>query len=60
MFLNITRLRCRYEAQLITKKYIKGKKVPDHIFKAIEIRPHNTMPKWNYTLMPNYANILIN
>ena len=22
-------------------------------FKAIEIRPHNTIPKWNYTLIPN-------
>ncbi|HDL01027.1 MAG TPA: hypothetical protein ENH23_02205, partial [candidate division Zixibacteria bacterium] len=55
-----TRTGLKVKAQLITKKYIKGQKVSDHIFKAIEIRPHNTIPKWNYTLVPNNVNILIN
>ena len=55
-----TKTGLKVKAHLITKEYIKGKKVSDDAFKALEIRPHNTMPKWNYTLMPNDGNMLTN
>lgn len=48
-----TKTGLKVKAYLVRKNYIKGKKISDEDFKTIKIRPHNTIPKWNYTLMPN-------
>ncbi|MGR3220391.1 MAG: ISAzo13 family transposase [Candidatus Anammoxibacter sp.] len=55
-----TKTGLKVRSHLITKHYLKGRKVSDEDFKAIEIRPHNTIPKWNYTLIPNDGYILTN
>lgn len=48
-----TKTGLKVRAQLVAKRYIKGKKVSNEDFETIKIRPHDTIPKWNYTLVPN-------
>lgn len=39
------------DAYLVTKHYEKGKKISIKQMEEIKISPHETFPKWNYTLM---------
>jgi hypothetical protein len=40
-------------ALLNQRKYAKGKKVPDQLFKKIPLSNHSELPAWNYTIHPN-------
>jgi len=33
--------------------YEKGKKVPKELFEAINLKPCDFHPEWNYTIQPN-------
>lgn len=48
-----TKTGLKVRAQLVAKKYMKGKKVSNEDYNLIPIRTHKKMPKWNYTIMPN-------
>lgn len=39
-------------AQLVRRKYQTGERVPQHQMDALRLRPHKTLPAWNYTLAP--------
>lgn len=47
-----TRTGLRVRAGLITREFPKGKKVSDEKFSTLNITPHLTLPKWNYTIRP--------
>jgi hypothetical protein len=40
-------------ALLNERQYAKGKKVPDHLFKAIPLSNHSELSAWNYTIRPD-------
>jgi len=48
-----TKTGLKVRAQLVKKKYMKGKTVSKEDFSLIPIRPHKKIPKWNYTNFPN-------
>ncbi len=48
-----TKTGLKVTALLNERKYAKGKKVPDHLFKEIPILNHSELPAWNYTIGPN-------
>jgi len=48
-----TKTGLKIRAQLVKKKYMKGKKVSNSDFSLISLRPHKKIPKWNYTIFPN-------
>jgi len=48
-----TKTGLKIRAQLVTKKYEKGKAVSDEDFASIKIKPHKIIPKYNYAFMPN-------
>jgi hypothetical protein len=35
------------------RKYAKGKKISDHLFKEIPLSNHSELPAWNYKICPN-------
>ena len=39
-------------AHLVTKRYETGVKVTDAVMAALNIRPHDVCPQWNYTIFP--------
>ena len=41
------------KAFLVEQVFEKGIKVAEEIFQAIHIQPHETCPRWNYTIYPN-------
>jgi hypothetical protein len=47
-----TKTGLRVKALLNTRKYDKGKKVPDHLFREIRLSNHSELPAWNYTIRP--------
>jgi hypothetical protein len=48
-----TKTGLQVTALLNERKYAKGKKVPDHLFKEIPLSNHSELPAWNYTICPN-------
>lgn len=48
-----TKTGLKVRAQLVKKRYMKGKKVSNSDFSLIPIRSHTKIPKWNYTIIPN-------
>lgn len=40
-------------AKLVTKTYRKGIRIPDKEFKKMRFQPSDTLPKWNYSILPN-------
>jgi hypothetical protein len=45
------------KAYLVKKKYEKNVKVPEQELERLAIKPHQTFPKWNYTLLPRNAQL---
>lgn len=39
-------------ALLNNRNYVKGKKVPAHLFKQLPLSRHSELPAWNYTIRP--------
>ena len=39
-------------ARLVRKKYRKGVSVPKKQINEVPIKPHDVLPAWNYTIMP--------
>jgi hypothetical protein len=37
--------------------YEKGRKVPKELFEAINIKPCDFHPEWNYTIQPNHGRL---
>lgn len=48
-----TKTGLQVTALLNKRKYDKGKKVPDRLFKDIPLSTHSELPAWNYTIRPN-------
>ncbi|MDA2930440.1 ISAzo13 family transposase, partial [Acidobacteria bacterium AH-259-O06] len=48
-----TKTGLKVTALLNERKYAKGKKLPDRLFKEIPISNHSELPAWNYTIGPN-------
>lgn len=42
----------KVRARLVTKTYKTGRTVPKEDFKKINIRHHDVLPDWNYTIVP--------
>ena len=47
-----TKTGLRVKAELDTKQYEAGVKIPDEEMQRIHLRPHSTNPLWNYTISP--------
>jgi len=47
-----TKTGLKVSAKLVTKKYKKGKNVPKEYINKIGLKPHDTLPEWNYSLFP--------
>ena len=47
-----TKKGLKVSAKIDKKEYEKGKKVPDKIFKSLNIEYYNKFPKWNYRIDP--------
>lgn len=47
-----TKTGLEVRAQLVKKKYQKGKTVPNEKFEKIKLKPHKFMPDWNYSIVP--------
>ena len=47
-----TRTGLKVRSQLVTKQYERRIRVSDERMKQLNITPHETLPKWNYTLSP--------
>ena len=45
-----TRGGLRVRARLDRKTYEKGKRIPEEVLNRIPLQPHDTNPKWNYTI----------
>ncbi len=43
-------------ARLVPKTYESGKTVPPKVFENLNIRKHDVLPKWNYTISPGPTN----
>lgn len=48
-----TKTGLQVKAVLNERKYAKGKKVPNHLFKQIPLFSHSELSPWNYTIRPN-------
>jgi Rhodopirellula transposase DDE domain len=48
-----TKTGLEVKAFLNGRQYVKGKTVPDELFKTIPLSRHSELPAWNYTLRPN-------
>jgi DDE family transposase len=48
-----TQTGLQVKAVLNERKYAKGKKVPNHLFKQIPLFSHSELSPWNYTIRPN-------
>jgi hypothetical protein len=48
-----TKTGLQVKAFLNGRQYVKGKTVPDELFKTIPLSRHSELPAWNYTLRPN-------
>jgi Rhodopirellula transposase DDE domain len=48
-----TKTGLQVKAFLNGGQYVKGKTVPDELFKMIPLSRHSELPAWNYTLRPN-------
>ncbi|MGZ9223753.1 MAG: ISAzo13 family transposase [Anaerolineales bacterium] len=48
--INATGLQVK--AFLVDQVYLKGLKVAEELFEAIQIQPHDICPRWNYTISP--------
>lgn len=42
----------KVRTHLVTTPYQSGVKVPDAVMAALNIRPHEVCPQWNYTIFP--------
>jgi hypothetical protein len=42
----------KVKAKLVRKKYRNGQKVSDDQMSQLQLKGHDTLPKWNYTLSP--------
>ena len=49
----VTETGLQVKACLVEQVYEKGIKVADEIFQTINIQPHMTCPRWNYTIRPH-------
>jgi hypothetical protein len=49
----VTETGLQVKACLVEQVYEKGIKVADEIFQTINIQPHTTCPRWNYTIRPH-------
>jgi hypothetical protein len=49
----ITKTGLQVKAFLNGRQYVKGKAVPDELFKTTTLSRHSELPAWNYTLRPN-------
>ena len=49
---NRTNTGLRISASINRKTYDKGQKITPHEMDTLELRPHDTLPKWNYSLSP--------
>jgi len=45
-----TKTGLQVAALLNERQYVKGKKVPAHLFKAIPLSTHTELPAWNYSI----------
>lgn len=43
----------RVRARLHRKNYQTGERIPNSDFQQLLLKPHKTLPKWNYTLTPS-------
>ena len=51
----VTETGLQVKACLVEQVYEKGIKVAEEIFQTINIQPHVTCPRWNYTIRPRVA-----
>jgi hypothetical protein len=42
----------RVQAHLVRKRYENGQRIPEKQFRLLPIAAHQTLPQWNYTLLP--------
>ena len=47
-----TKTGLKVSAKLVTKKYKKGRNVSKEDINKIGLKPHATLPEWNYSLFP--------
>lgn len=48
-----TKTGLQVKAFLKGRQYVKGKTLPDELFKTIPLSRHSELPAWNFTLRPN-------
>lgn len=46
------------DAHLLRRKYIKGERVPDKLFRQLPLLRDSALPDWNYTLAPEYGEVI--